>query len=369
MSKSKIEWTETTWNPVLGCSKVSEGCRNCYAMTMSARIANAGRQKTAEGKPLSTVEKAYMQVVPEDHSGKFLPRWNNNIVLVPDRLEDPLRWQKSRMVFVNSMSDLFHPGVPFEFIAAVFGVMAYCKDHTFQILTKRPERMAEFFTWIGEGQIKTQDGQSLDWDEPMKCIRFATSKVKHPDTFLMGLTNMPGREWPLPNVWLGTSVEDQRAADERIPHLLKCPAKVRFLSCEPLLGPVNLNESWHKMPSGGRSLWQLRNHSDNIHWVIAGGESGHNAQPMHPEWARSLRDQCVEAGVAFFFKQWGELVHASVYRECVPLSVQCEPMRSVRFEEFLVNGEPEIFIKPGKKRAGRLLDGKEWNQMPEVDHA
>ncbi len=333
MSKTKIEWTEVTWNPVLGCSKVSEGCRNCYAMTMSSRIANAAREK----KNPSPVEKGYMKVVPQDKDGKFLPKWNNKIALIEERLEDPLRWQKPRMVFVNSMSDLFHPDVPFEFVVRVFDVMSISKEHTFQILTKRPERMSQFFEWIEQERVKNE---------------YAYPEYK-----------------PLLNVWLGTSVENQETADLRIPHLLKCPAAVRFLSCEPLVGAVDLSWIHCKYLSDDPSVnyfnaldgnifdedyedWinDARPFDRGIDWVIVGGESGPNARPMHPDWARSLRDQCVEAGVAYFFKQWGEYRPNYGYKN--------------RFAVEWDNGE--YSHKVGKKQAGRLLDGREWNQMPGV---
>lgn len=266
MNNSKIEWTDKTWNPVTGCTKVSQGCKNCYAETFYERFNGKGSFK--------------------------------NITCHPDRLSAPLSWKKPSMVFVNSMSDLFHEDVPFEFIDAVFRVMADVDIHTYQVLTKRPARMLEFFRW--------------------KMAEF-------------------GILWVAPtNVWLGVSVEDQAAANERIPLLAPIPCKTKFLSCEPLLGPVEL---FH-LTNGNRKV---------ISWVIAGGESGNKARPMHPGWARSLRDQCADADVPFFFKQNGEYVSVS---------------------EVAATGKHYVFQdgatvrKTGKKLAGRTLDGKEHNAFP-----
>jgi protein gp37 len=236
---SSIEWTEATWNPVTGCTKVSPGCAHCYAETFAERF---------RGVPGHPYERGF------------------DLQLRPERLSQPLAWKRSRLIFVNSMSDLFHPGVPLEFIRRVFETMAQADWHTFQVLTKRSERLAELAT-------------KLLWPE---------------------------------NVWMGVSVENQRWTS-RITDLRSVPAAVRFLSCEPLLGPLELDLT-------------------NIHWVIVGGESGHRSRRMKPEWARAIRDQCAEARVPFFFKQWG--MHN------------------------------EAGMKLGKVRAGRLLDGKFWNSLP-----
>lgn len=342
MSKSKIEWTEVTWNPVLGCAKVSEGCRNCYAMSMSARIANAAQVKDEQ----SPVEKGYMDIVKRDENGKYLPKWTGTVALIEDRLEDPLKWQKPRKVFVNSMSDLFHPDVPFEFIDKVFAVMAMTPQHVYQILTKRPERMKEYFR-----------------------RRHVASYVREQMNIISDVYQ-EWIEWPLPNVWLGTSVEDQRAADERIQHLLQCPAKVRFLSCEPLLGPVDLTDV-----SYGNQLYDsLKGIADldptmneSIHWVIVGGESGHNARPMGAQWVKDIRDQCREADVPFFFKQWGKWLPQAQYQVDVSEvlkehpKIPTTPKAHIKF----VNGEYDVFIDMGKKKAGNLLNGEKYLEMPE----
>lgn len=230
---SSIEWTEATWNPVTGCTKISEGCRNCYAARMANRLHAMGNAR---------------------YGNKF------KVTLHHDLMETPLKWKKPRRIFVNSMSDLYHKDVPLDFIKELFSVMKQAHWHTFQILTKRPERLLEI-------------SDQLPW----------------PD-----------------NIWQGVSVEDSKVM-HRIDTLRQIPAKIRFLSCEPLIGPL------HDM------------NLDGIHWVIVGGESGPGARPMETEWVRSIRDQCQEAGTAFFFKQWG--------------GVQ-------------------------KHRTGRVLDERTWDEYP-----
>lgn len=212
-AKSQIEWTEMTWNPVTGCTKVSQGCKHCYAERMAARLQAMGVARYRDG---------------------FAVR------LHEDLLEEPLKWVKPRIIFVNSMSDLFHESIPFEFIDRVFDTMRRCPQHTFQILTKRSERLRQI------------------------------------------ASELP---WP-PNVWMGVSVENS-AVVKRIHDLQTVPAHVRFLSCEPLLGPLDA------LPLHG------------IHWVIVGGESGPRARPMREEWVLSILEQCKQQQVAFFFKQWG----------------------------------------------------------------
>ncbi|MPZ70640.1 MAG: DUF5131 family protein [Actinobacteria bacterium] len=228
MSQTGIEWTDSTWNPTTGCRKVSPGCDHCYAATLAKRLKAMGSTRYQTDGP--------------DGEGFGL-------ALHPDKIEEPLKWKRPRRVFVNSMSDLFHPGIPSSFLDRVFEVMAACPQHQFQILTKRPTRMAR--------------------------------EVSRLEDKFGGV---------LKNVWLGTSVEDQEWAGKRVPHLLNTPAAVRFLSCEPLLGEVDL------------SPWL---DPDSLHWVIVGGESGPQHRPVAIEWIRAIRDQCLDAGIPFFFKQWG----------------------------------------------------------------
>ena len=233
MATSTIEWTQATWNPTTGCSKISPGCKFCYAERMSGRLEAMGIPKYVHG----------FQVAQHE-----------------DTLDMPLRWKKPKLIFVDSMSDLFHEEIPFAFIEKVFVVMQHARWHQFQLLTKRSERLMQL-------------SPSLDWSK---------------------------------NIWMGVSVENQDHTF-RIDHLKRCAAATKFLSLEPLLGPLPDLEL------------------EGINWVIVGGESGPGARPLHEEWVIDVRDQCLNADVPFFFKQWGGV---------------------------------------NKKRSGRLLQGEEWNQMP-----
>lgn len=243
-TNSSIEWTEATWNPVAGCSVISPGCSNCYAMRLAGRLEAMGQTKYAGTTRTS--------------GGR--PKWNGVVRVDEESLRLPSAWKTGRMIFVNSMADLFHEAVPVSFIRRVFGTMQATPQHTFQILTKRAERL-----------------ESLS----------------------------PKLEWPS-DVWMGVSVENSDYS-RRIHSLRTTGAAIKFLSLEPLLGPLD----------------ELI--LDNIDWVIVGGESGPGARSMDPQWVRSIRDQCVSAGIAFHFKQWGG---------------------------------------PNKKKTGRLLDGQTWEEFP-----
>ena len=236
MAKSTIEWTESTWNPTTGCDKITAGCKNCYASILAKRLQAMGQKKYQNGFKLT---------------------------LHPDTLQDPYKWKKPKLVFVNSMSDLFHKEVPLDFLQQVFNVMYETPRHTYQVLTKRAERLEELNPF-------------LEWAE---------------------------------NIWMGVSVENDSVIN-RIDHLRKTSSKIKFLSCEPLIGPLpNLN-------------------LEGINWVIVGGESGPNARPMEKEWVEDIQQQCEIAGVAFFFKQWGGV---------------------------------------NKKKTGRLLNGRTYDEMPSID--
>ena len=308
---SAIEWTDATWNPVRGCSRVSKGCEHCYAEGQAHRFSGAGQPY--EGLTVL---------------GKKGPRWAGEVRTVLEMLEKPLRWRKPRMVFVNSMSDLFHESVPFEFIAAVLGVAAACPQHTFQILTKRDPR--PFFEWL----------LSLPVDPRSACAdmleEVESDAWKHPG--VQALYGCPPVAWPLPNVWLGVSVEDQATADERIPWLLECPAAVRWVSYEPALGGVDFDcwladryQARACLARYGRwgtcvdcprvdgtvhpercELTDRYDHqlsADQVHpridWIVVGGESGPGARPFDLTWARSTIAQCRAAGVPVFVKQLG----------------------------------------------------------------
>lgn len=278
---SKIEWTETTWNPIVGCSRKSDGCTNCYAEKMTKRLAAMGLAK--------------YQGLLNEHD-----RFNGVLRLDESDLLKPLSWKKPKRVFVNSMSDLFHENAKDEWIDRVFAVMALTPHITYQVLTKRPDRMAEYIT-----KLRERWGVICDLQIPMvDHISRDTLKIIvqcHLDKGTFGKFI-----WPLPNVWLGISVEDQKTADERIPHLLATPAAVRFLSIEPLLGPVNLSAFFGKTVNitGER----IEQYNFGISWIIVGGESGPNARPMHVDWVRSIREQCRAAGVPVFVKQLGASV-------------------------------------------------------------
>lgn len=295
-----IEWTDVTWNPIRGCSMApgseAEGCLNCYAARQAARNLPAFRSPTT-GKPFAIFRD----------SG---PRWTGDIERIDSKLEEPLHWKKPRKIFVNSMNDLFHEKIEFSVIGGIWSVMERCPQHFFQVLTKRPKRMQEFMQWVNESR-----------------------NPRHLNSDLF-----PSQHWPVRNIWLGVSVEDQKTADDRIPFLLETPASVRWISAEPLLGPIT--------GIGTRDFGAIR-------WVVCGGESGPGARPMHPHWAKSLRDQCKAANVPFFFKQWGE------WRPVANKEQFSLPVSKVhKFED------STILLKDGKKKAGRSLDGHEWNQFP-----
>lgn len=377
---SKIEWTDATWNPITGCTLVSEGCRNCYAAQLAAtRLKN---HLSREG--LATLNA--------DGVAKF----NGTVRFNEEWLDQPLRWKKPRMVFVCAHGDLFHEAVPDEWIDQVFAVMSQCPHHTFQVLTKRPERMRDYLTTPLWQHKIVAAAVSLKSDRiPVHAV------WPHP---------------PLPNVWLGVSVEDQVAADARIPNLLATPAAVRFISAEPLLGPMDLRKvnarPWDKEPGGQQwtdaltgmtNIWVESRQGGwggvapgKINWVIVGGESGANARPMHPDWALDLRDQCAAADVPFFFKQWGawkaitqmeEAEWQRLYvskkkakahedqdvlddvwgRRCMVDEMclmrdgnHCDPLAT---DAWCGNGAM-MGWNIGKTAAGRLLDGSEHSAMP-----
>jgi protein gp37 len=301
MGKTTIEWTDASWNPIVGCTEISPGCANCYA----ARLAATRLYSHPSYKNLANMTLGKGEFELKDRK----PRWNGQVRFLADRLEEPLHWKKPRRIFVCDMGDLFHEQVQWAWIAEIFLVIQRAPQHTYQILTKRAEKMQEFMR---------------------------TTPV-------------------LPNVWLGVSVENQHFADERIPLLLETPAAVRWISAEPLLGPVDLDseeeKGLHALGCGDRNCRRHGAACEGINWVVCGGESGANARPMHPDWARSLRDQCKAAGVPFFFKQWGEWA---------PLG-QIDSSRTFVGHNL---GDGRMMLRYGKKLSGRLLDGREWNEFP-----
>jgi len=251
---SSIEWTDSTWNPVVGCTKVSSGCANCYAERMAKRLSAISKSQRARGSNPG-------RGANYEHVVNSKGRWNGKVFLDHDAVEDPLSWRLPRTIFVNSMSDLFHEDVPLDFIQRVFDVMNRCPQHIFQVLTKRPHTTAKY-------------AHHLNWTS---------------------------------NIWMGTSVEDAKVT-HRVHELRKVPAAVRFLSVEPLLGPIP------QLPV------------KDIHWVIVGGESGPGSRPIEEHWVCQIRDRCERYEVPFFFKQWGGV---------------------------------------NKKATGRELDGRTWDELPE----
>jgi len=355
---TKIEWADKTWNPITGCTKISEACEHCYAERMSKRL--AGRCGYPKGNPFTVT---YHQ----------------------DKIDDPLRWRKPSRIFVCSMGDLFHDAVEEWMLDEIFGVILGSRifnntaNHTFMILTKRPERMKEYLTsrtpvdllkaWANSCPWYTQDpdvtveelvfsATCRDWDENG---RNSSGSEHKPWGYLEKI-------WPLPNVWLGVTAENQVRALERIPILLETPAAKRFVSCEPLLESIDLANLWHVCPEcGSWEIYEPRGgtrYCDDcgadvpipkvgLDWVICGGETGPGARPMHPDWVRSLRDQCKSAEVPFFFKQWGEWT--TVYPQGLTSAVRKQTYQY-----------GTSFYGIDKKTAGRSLDGRTWNQYPEV---
>lgn len=355
---SKIEWTDATWNPITGCSVVSPGCQHCYAMKLAGT--RMRHHHSREGLTIDT---------------KAGPVWTGAVRLNEQWLDQPLRWRRPRMIFVCAHGDLFHEKVPDEWIDQVFAVMALAPQHTFQVLTKRAERMRGYMAAVGGGDTER-------WATALRAVsgRCGALDLGEALEFL-------SRRGPLRNVWLGVSAEDQQRADERIPHLLETPAAVRWLSAEPLLGAVDLRsitvDGDGEMNALQPHRWEAevekwRGSTDNweeefldwfnladlpsagpmhprLDWVVAGGESGPGARPTHPDWARSLRDQCAAAGVPFFWKQWGEWIGGGPGR--VAFS-DCRELHAW--------GKGYYSGRVGKKAAGRLLDGVQHDAMPEV---
>lgn len=367
---TKIEWTDATWNPITGCSVVSPGCTNCYAM----RLAGTRLQHHPSRAGLTRETKAG-------------PVWNGTVRFNQEWLTQPLRWKRPRTVFVCAHGDIFHEDVPDAWIDQIFAVMALSPHHTFQVLTKRAARMRAYLShhrW----HLWAAAGRAID---PILWQNLPT---------IMG-----GDCTPVPNVWLGVSAEDQERADERVPELLATPAAIRFVSAEPLLGPISF------VSTLGGTLWMggqrgcdgthqhggragetihgilhkrdpriLHHHHDDrcrrgLDWIIVGGEAGRGARPMHPDWARQIRDQCASAGTAFFFKQHGDWSafydrdHDDPDWRCCPRVDGQMGRGAERYHNLAggmgFHGERVLAMRNvGKKKAGRLLDGVEHNAMP-----
>ncbi len=321
---SKIEWTEATLEATGGCTECSPGCEHCFARLFIWRLAH---NPVCGDKYKGLVEKV---------NGKL--RWTGKIVFFPEHLEAALKRKKPTMYFVDSRADLFHPSVPFEFIAQVYAVAALCQQHTLQILTKRIRRVQFFEEWIKSKWPQTFGKCDVNW--PMDSNVVLQFSELDPEIVC---SDEDAPEWPLPNLWLGATVcnPDEK---HKIDTLRQIPAAVRFISIEPCLADM-----------GELDL-------TGIHWVIVGGESGPGARPMHPDGARSVRDQCKAAGVPFFFKQWGKHLPESQYQ-----SMDEDTWRYIDGDGIQPSlcglGDLKTW-KVGKKKAGHLLDGKEYREKP-----
>jgi protein gp37 len=326
-ANTKIEWADDTWNVINGCTVVSPGCTNCYAMRLAGtRMKNSpsrrGLTKEVNGNPV----------------------WTGDVRFNERAYREPLsRPDQPRRIFVCAHGDLFHEAVPDEWIDRVFAMMALCPQHVFQVLTKRPDRMRRYITTPGR-----HTGILMAMTAILKTGIIFRAEV---------------HKWPLPNVWLGTSVEDQKRACERVPLLLATPAAVRWISAEPLLGPVDLTRVSTLMFRGAEVLNALTGRLEGmfgdhcgtrlpaLDWIVVGGESGPGARRMSPKWAQSLRDQCEAAGVAFLFKQWGDWM---------PLG----PRDQIQDGDVRIDGETGVMRRVGKKAAGRLLDARQHDGYP-----
>ncbi|MFQ6756738.1 phage Gp37/Gp68 family protein [Cereibacter sphaeroides] len=378
---STIEWTDATWNPITGCTLASPGCQFCYAADLAATRLSQHPSRAGLAR----------------RNAAGVAAWTGEVRLNEQWLEQPLRWKRPRRIFVCAHADLFHEAVPDEWIDRVFAVMALAPQHTFQVLIKRAARMRGYVSKLDIYALEEAD----EWrdadhrvacdDDPNGSPAWHAQTAALEDALSAARTCLEAGK-PLPNVWLGVSAEDQQRADERIPDLLATPAAVRFASLEPLLGPVVLTNIKAKAGAGIDvfSAFEYDGDPDEdaefgtsvLDWVIVGGESGPHARPMHPAWARSLRDQCATAGVPFLFKQWGEWGHAAPAPSGTPgkYAIASAPLGSDMFptrvvpvdhypRQFSLFGGASVMERVGKRAAGRRLDGRIWDEMPEVAHA
>ncbi|MFB6881241.1 DUF5131 family protein [Streptomyces noursei] len=386
-TNSSIEWTDKTWSPVIGCTRVSSGCDGCYAIRGAHIRAHNSNPKVAAAFAGTT-----------RNTGEHLD-WTGTVNVLEDRLVEPLTWRKPQMVFVNSQSDLFHEQIPDEVIACIFAVMALTPRHTYQVLTKRHGRMRSLLTSPHFRELCENAEAVLVNDEATPGLpRYKREAYQ--------------RQWwshfarPLANLWLGVSVEDQRWAGVRIPALLATPAAVRWISVEPMLGPIDLSGQADRHGHRSRLTYWLTGKpgpgtprttgtglqmsplvtGPRLDWVVAGGESGPGARPPHPQWFRTLRDQCAASGVPFLFKQWGQ------WGQEAPLGRDGRIVRGARGAGVTVADDGTVYApgdrsypgprygeavraghgrnhltqmySVGKKAAGRELDGRLHDEYP-----
>ncbi len=387
--RSKIEWTDASWNPVRAawrrpdgstvdrpigwhCEHVSEGCRNCYAEDFNRRLGTKLDYKPGNREVLDI----------------FL---DENVLL------QPLRWKRPRRIFVGSMTDLGADFVTDDMLDKIFAVAALCPQHIFQFLTKRSSRMLRY--WTDRSAATSPTGFRCPRLSHVLNVADRLGRRDYPAPFeaLAKIVFAGGAQEFLPNVWMGGSCEDQTTADERIPDLLATPAAIRFISAEPALGRIDLTNHcnghyffdslrgtrWHDDPDGVNPAEKF---VPGLDWVICGGESGRHARPMHPDWARSLRDQCAAAGVPFFFKQWGEYLPVGQSLPGFGKVTGATAVKTGRMKlhsryttkqppkyafaehgvEATTTADDRLTFRVGKRRAGRLLDGVEHNAFPEV---
>lgn len=338
---TKIQWTEATWNVCVGCTKVSAGCQNCYALRMAVRLGHNPKIPKKD-------RERYRSTIRETKSGW---EWSGKVALFEDRLEQPKSWRKPRMVFLCSMSDICHEDVPDWFIEATFNAMLlngyyggdYGQKHVFQVLTKRPERLANLLS----GNV---------W---RPCAHGALPVAPPNDNGVL-----PER------IWMGITAEDQKALDARAYHLWRIPAKTKWISHEPALGTLDLSARYGE----GQPYDPPAPISEWIDWIVTGGESGPKARPMHPDWARSMRDQCAAVGIPWFFKQWGEWARYNGID--VPGVRVAWVRRDGRYsrndeefgaDEFWDDSGSTVMDRVGKKKAGNLLDGKAYQAFPSTE--
>lgn len=376
--KTGIQWTDATWNPIVGCSIVSPACTNCYAMAQAARI-----QRMAAGAGKET----HYALTTKEVNGK--PVWSGHIFPAPEHIFlKPIAWKRPRRIFVNSMSDLFHDGVDMLTIASVYAVMIVAhhhRGHTFQWLTKRAKRAREVLNnpsfW---GMVEAAIGETIDQ------MSFGVRSVKIAGTMAITLRRKIGKYGPKnppPGIWAGVTAERQQEWDERTEHLRHTPAAVRFVSIEPMLGEIDMHliQTSHGFPQHIDSKGKAHDLPHWLHWVICGGESGPDARPLHPARVRSLRDQCATAGVAFFFKQWGEWIAGendrkegvASWQNGMPLHglprsadrnyVAWDEDGTAHFGDQRKHAYAPVAAfaeRVGLRRAGRLLDGREHSEFP-----
>lgn len=346
---SKIEWTDKTWNPIIGCSKISEGCQDCYAEKMAARIINMTLEKQNE------THLNYCEILNDNL------KWNGQTVFCQNMIEKPLYWKIPRKIFVCSMGDLFHEKVSFEWIDKIMAIIAMNPHHIFQILTKRPGIALKYFKSRNNDKSDIWDYMKdycYDfihlWDNNNLPENWMWIKTIDENGFKDSELLWEG-EWPLKNLWMGATIENEKEK-HRILDLLKIPAKIHFISCEPLLSNIDLYpwlEQYISPSESGHNDWLK-----GLDWVIAGCESGPNARPTHPDWVRSIQYQCQMANIPFFFKQWGT---NRPFEQTAQLPFYRDVCTGKEFDSHGMN-----FIDPYTSEMGRFR-GHQWLDWPFID--